>query len=39
MTKRKIMRSLYNILDELKIRKVTQRIALKMAIMEIEDEN
>ncbi len=39
MTKRRLMRLLYNLLDDLKIRKLVQRISLKIAIMEIEDEN
>lgn len=39
MTKRRLMRLLYNLLDDLKIRKLVQKIALKIAIMEIEDEN
>lgn len=39
MTKRKFMRTLYNTLDTLKIRGFAQRISLKLAIMEIEDED
>lgn len=39
MTKRRLMRQLYNGLDTIKLRKLSQRVALKMAIMEIEDEN
>ncbi len=39
MTKRKFMRCLYNNLDRLKIRSFAQRISLKLAVMEIEDED
>ncbi len=39
MSKRKFMRMIYNVLDLLRVRKYAQRIALKIAIMEIEDEN
>lgn len=39
MTKRRAMRLIYNILDILLIRKFVQKFALKMAILEIEDEN
>ncbi len=39
MTKRKFMRTLYNTLDTMKIRGFTQRVSLKLAVMEIEDED
>lgn len=39
MTSRKILRSIYNVLDILMLRKFVQRVILKIAIMEIEDEN
>ncbi len=39
MTSRRILRLIYNALDFLMLRKIVQRIALKIAIMEIEDEN
>ncbi len=39
MTKRKFMRGLYNALDSLKLRGFAQRVSLKLAVMEIEDED
>lgn len=39
MTSRRTLRCIYNILDILKLRSLAQRFALKIAIMEIEDED
>lgn len=39
MTRRRMMRWLYNTLDSVGLRRVVQKIALKIAILEIEDEN
>ncbi len=39
MSKRIIMRKLYNGLDTIKLRALVQRVALKIAIEDIEDEN
>lgn len=39
MSKRRLMRCLYNTLDVLKLRRLIQKIILKIAVLEIEDEN
>lgn len=39
MTSRRTLRFIYNILDFLMIRRLAQKLALKIAIMEIENEN
>lgn len=39
MTSRRILRFIYNVLDSLRLRQIVQKTVLKIAIMEIEDEN
>ncbi len=39
MSKRKLLRLLYNILDKLKLRLFVQKLVLKVFVLEIEDEN
>lgn len=39
MTKRKITRKAYEVLDKCKVRLFVQKVALKITVLEIEDED